>query len=211
MIGYIRGEKQGQWDRGVIVDVNGIGYEIQMPSSSLAKLPPSGNELTVFTHLVWKDDTLSLYGFETIEARDMFRLLLGVSGVGPRLALNILSMLSAEELLQILAREEKKRLRAIQGIGEKTAARLCIDLKEKAKAILTKRQWDMESSPHIEQPGKGDLWDDALSALTHLGYGSSETKAALAMAFASAGESASLEDLVKKALQGLAKSRTKQA
>ncbi|MBW2164435.1 MAG: Holliday junction branch migration protein RuvA, partial [Deltaproteobacteria bacterium] len=155
--------------------------------------------------------TLSLYGFETIEARDMFRLLLGVSGVGPRVALNILSMLSAEELLQILAREEKKRLRAIQGIGEKTAARLCIDLKEKAKAILTKRQWDMESSPHIEQPGKGDLWDDALSALTHLGYGSSETKAALARAFASAGESASLEDLVKKALQGLAKSRTKQA
>ena len=123
MIGYIRGEKQGQWDRGVIVDVNGVGYEIQMPSSSLAKLPTSGNELTVFTHLVWKDDTLSLYGFETIEARDMFRLLLEVSGVGPRLALNILSMLSAEELLQILAREENKRLRAIQGIGEKTAAR----------------------------------------------------------------------------------------
>ena len=211
MIGYIRGKKQGQWDRGVIVDVNGVGYEIQMPSSSLTKLPPSGNELTLFTHLVWKDETLLLYGFEKIEARDMFRLLLEVSGVGPRLALNILSMLSAEELLQILAREENKRLRAIHGVGEKTAARLCVDLKEKAKTILTKRQWNIESSPHIEKPGKGDLWDDAFSALTHLGYGSSETKAALARAFASIGESADIQDLVKKALQRLAKSHTKQS
>ncbi|MFO8241292.1 MAG: Holliday junction branch migration protein RuvA [Dissulfuribacterales bacterium] len=210
MITYIRGEKQGQWDQGVIVDVNGVGYEIRMPSSSLANLPPSGDELTVFTHLVWKDDTLLLYGFETMEGRDMFRLLLEVSGVGPRMALNILSMISAEELLQILAGEEKKRLRAIQGIGEKTAARICIDLKKKAQAILTKRRWDRESSPHIEQSDRGDLWDDALSALTHLGYGSSETRAALARAFASAKESAGIEDLVKKALQSLAKTRTKQ-
>jgi len=210
MITYIRGEKQGQWDQGVIVDVNGVGYEIRMPSSSLANLPPSGDELTVFTHLVWKDDTLLLYGFETMEGRDMFRLLLEVSGVGPRMALNILSMISAEELLQILAGEEKKRLRAIQGIGEKTAARICIDLKKKAQAIVTKSRWDRESSPHIEQSGRGDLWDDALSALTHLGYGSSETRAALARAFASAKESAGIEDLVKKALQSLAKTRTKQ-
>lgn len=210
MITYIRGEKQGQWDQGVIVDVNGVGYEIRMPSSSLAKLPPSGDELTVFTHLVWKDDTLLLYGFETMEGRDMFRLLLEVSGVGPRMALNILSMISAEELLQILAGEKKKRLRAIQGIGEKTAARICIDLKKKAQATLTKRRWDIDSSPHIEQSGRGDLWDDALSALTHLGYGSSETRAALARAFASAKESAGIEDLVKKALQSLAKTRTKQ-
>jgi Holliday junction DNA helicase RuvA len=209
MIGYIRGKKQSQWDRSIIVDVNGVGYEIQMPSSSLAKLPLSGNELTVFTHLVWKDDMLSLYGFETIEARDMFRLLLEVSGVGPRLALNILSVLSAEELLQILAREENKRLRVIQGIGEKTAARLCIDLKEKAQAILTKSRWDMESTQHIEQIGTRDLWNDALSALTHLGYSLSETKAALARAFASADESANLEDLVKKALQCLAKNHKK--
>jgi Holliday junction DNA helicase RuvA len=209
MITYIRGEKQGQWDQGVIVDVNGVGYEIRMPSSSLANLPQSGDELTVFTHLVWKDDTLLLYGFETMEGRDMFRLLLEVSGVGPRMALNILSMISAEELLQILAGEEKKRLRAIQGIGEKTAARLCIDLKEKAKAILTKRRWATGGSSHIEQSDRGELWDDALSALTHLGYGSSETRAALAKAFASAKESAEIEDVVKKALQILAKTRAK--
>ncbi|MCK4426214.1 MAG: Holliday junction branch migration protein RuvA [Deltaproteobacteria bacterium] len=211
MIGYISGKILGRWDWGIIVDVNGIGYEIQMPPSSLTNLSSSDNEVTIFTHLAWKDDTLSLYGFESIEARDMFRLLLEVSGVGTRLALNILSMLSAEELLQILAREENKRLQAIHGVGEKTAARLCIDLKEKAKAILTKRKWDVESAPHIEQVAMGDLWDDALSALAHLGYSPSETKAALAKAFASAGESANLEDLVKKALQGLAKSRTKQA
>jgi Holliday junction DNA helicase RuvA len=211
MIGYISGKILGRWDRGIIVDVKGIGYEIQMPSSSLTNLSSSDNEVTIFTHLVWNDDTLSLYGFETIEARDMFRLLLEVSGVGTRLALNILSMLSAEELLQILVREENKRLRAIHGVGEKTAARLCIDLKDKAKAILTKRHWDVGSAPHIEQMATGDLWNDALSALTHLGYSSSETKAALARAFGSAGESASLEDLVKKALQFLAKSHTKQA
>ncbi|RKX60734.1 MAG: Holliday junction branch migration protein RuvA [Thermodesulfobacteriota bacterium] len=211
MIGYISGKILGPWDRGIIVDVNGIGYEIQMPSSSLANLPSSGNEVTVFTHLVWKDDMLSLYGFETIEARDMFRLLMEVSGVGPGLALKILSVLSAGELLQILVREENNRLRAIHGVGEKTAARLCIDLKEKARAILAKRQWYVEPASHIEQVAAGDLWNDALSALTHLGYGSSETRAALARAFASAGESAGLEDLVKKALQFLAKGHTKQA
>jgi Holliday junction DNA helicase RuvA len=209
MIGYIRGQKRNQWGQRIIIDVNGVGYEIQMPSSSITKLPASGNEIMVFTHLVWKDDMLSLYGFETVEARDMFRMLLEVSGVGPRLALNILSILTPGELLQTLAKEENKRLQVIQGIGEKTAARLCIDLKEKAKSILTKKNWDVESLPSNKQVDAKELWNDALSALTHLGYSPSETKVALAKVFASSSEGIKLEDLVKKTLQGLAKNHKK--
>lgn len=209
MIGHIRGKLQGQWDRGVVMDVKGVGFEIQMPASTLADLPPSGHELTVFTHLVCKDDAMSLFGFDCLEARDMFRLLIEVSGVGPRLALNILSAISAEELLLILAREEAKTLQTIHGVGKKTAARLCVDLREKAKDILARRQMDVEPTRSAELLSAENLWDEAFSALTNLGYRSSETRAALSRAVASAGEGADLEDLVKKALQCLAKSRIK--
>ena len=205
MIGHIRGKVERQWDRGVVIDVNGIGYEVQMPSSSLKKLPPIGEKLVVFTHLVWKEDAVSLYGFEQLESRDMFRLLLEVSGVGPKLALNILSILSAGELLQVLAHEKRERLQAIQGVGKKTAARLCVDLKEKARArLLTKG--DIRPAISAERPGKGDLWDDALSALIHLGYRPSEARSVLAKAFASADTEPGLEGVVRKALQYLAKS-----
>jgi len=205
MIGHIRGKIGRQWDRGVVIDVNGIGYEVQMPSSSLKKLPPIGEEMEVFTHLVWKEDSVSLYGFEQLESRDMFRFLLEVSGVGPKLALNILSILSAEELLHILAQEKRERLQAIHGVGKKTAARLCVDLKEKARERLLERHWDTVPTVSGEKAGREDLWDDALSALIHLGYRPSEAKVVLAKAFASTDAEPGLEGVVRKALQYLAK------
>ncbi len=205
MIGHIRGKIEGQWDHGVIIDVNGIGYEVQMPHSSLKKLPPIGEELMVFTHLVWKEDAVSLYGFEQVESRDIFRLLLEVSGVGPKLALNILSILPVEELLHILADERRERLQAIQGVGRKTAARLCVDLKEKARKRLSEDYGDIGPTVSRDETGREDLWDDALSALTHLGYRPSEARIVLARAFASMDSRSSLEDVLKKALQYLAR------
>ncbi|NIA09006.1 MAG: Holliday junction branch migration protein RuvA [Nitrospiraceae bacterium] len=206
MIGHIRGKVGYQWDHGVVIDVNGIGYEVQMPSSSLKNLPPIGEEVEVFTHLLWKEDSVSLYGFKQLESRDMFRLLLAVSGVGPKLALNILSILSAGELLHILAQEKRERLQAIQGVGKKTAARLCVDLKEKAKARLLERHGDIGPAGPGEKVGREDLWDDAFSALIHLGYHPSQVKVVLAKVLASTDIEPDLEGLVRRALQYLAKS-----
>ncbi|MGC9022442.1 MAG: Holliday junction branch migration protein RuvA, partial [Dissulfurimicrobium sp.] len=123
MIGYLKGRVERLWDkRGIILDVNGIGYEIQMPAPAVSRLESIGREITVFTHLVWKEDAVSLYGFEGMEERDMFRMLIEVSGVGPKMALNILSMFTVQELLKTIAGYDIKRLQAIHGVGKKTAA-----------------------------------------------------------------------------------------
>ncbi len=205
MIGFIRGKIVHRWETGVLMDVNGVGYEIHMPSSMAAELPASSNEATLHTHLVWREDTVTLYGFDTKETRDMFRLLLEVSGVGPRVALNILSMLSAQELIEILARGENKRLQSVHGVGRKTAARLCVDLKERAKDILRSESFARIEPSREEIPGRerGPL-DDALSALENLGYRSNEALNALMRTRKILGEQASLEDLVKGALRILA-------
>jgi Holliday junction DNA helicase RuvA len=207
MIGYIRGQVQNRWEGGVVVDVNGIGHEIQMPASSIAKLPPSGQEVTVFTHLAWREDAISLYGFDRLETRDMFRLLLEVSGVGPRLALNVLSAFAAEELLQVLARGDTEKLQAIHGVGRKTAARLCVDLRERAKRLLSDKTKETAEVLPVERDGSNSLWNDALSALLYLGYRPAEAKSALAEALSSVGEEARVEDVIKTALSGLAKIR----
>jgi Holliday junction DNA helicase RuvA len=204
MIGYVRGQIQNRWEGGVVLDVNGIGHEIQMPASSVAKLPPSGQEVTVFTHLAWREDAISLYGFDRLETRDMFRLLLEVSGVGPRLALNILSAFAAEELLQVLARGDTERLQAIHGVGRKTAERLCVDLRERAKRLLSHKTKETAEALPMERDGSGTIRDDALSALIYLGYRPAEAKSALAEALSSMDKEAQVEDVIKTALRGLA-------
>jgi Holliday junction DNA helicase RuvA len=208
MIGHIRGTVESRWDRGVVLDVQGVGYEIHMPESALAKLPPSSDEVTIYTHLVWKEETVSLYGFEAPEARDMFRLILEVSGVGPKLALNILSLLSPQDLLMALAQGETGRLQAIHGIGKKTAARLCVDLRDKATRLLDGQGRSTRHMTAPEPETQGTLWQDAMSALTYLGYRPPEAKDALSRARTSLGDEATLEELVRTALQGLAKLQT---
>jgi len=205
MIGQVKGRVLDRWDMGVVLDVNGLGYEIQMPASAAAKFPPSDKDIIIYTHLVWREDTLSLYGFESKEGRDMFRLLLQVSGVGPKVAISILSMLGPRELVEILATGDHKRLQAIHGVGKKTAARLCVDLKEKAKT--------MQASGHMHQsepaptPKEGQaIYQDALSALINLGYKQSEASKAIRNTLKQLKNGApTLEELVKAALQALIK------
>lgn len=204
MIGQLRGRVQTRWEYGVVVDVGGVGYEVHMPSSALAELPPKDQELVVHTHLVWREETFALYGFHRREEREMFRVLLEVSGVGPRLALNLLSYLSVEELLKILATGEPKRLQSVHGVGKKTAARLCVDLKERAQALLRYSIGAAEGATYVSTGGD-ELWNDAFSALTHLGYKPAEAEGALSKAREELGEEGALEDLVRLALRLLAK------
>lgn len=152
------------WDQGLTLDVNGVGYELQMPASSLSRLPGTGEEAVIFTHLSWKEDGIALYGFDTIEARDAFRMLISVSGVGPKMALSILSILPPRELFLHIANNEIQRLQAIHGIGKKTAARICLDLKDRTKRFLD----TIHVAPQVQ--AAGGTANDAISALVNLGY-----------------------------------------
>ena len=208
MIGYIRGRIERCLDKkGIILDVNGVGYEIQMPPSMVSRLDVTSDELTVYTHLSWKEDSVSLYGFEHIEERDMFRMLIDVSGIGPRMALNILSTLSVQRLLDTIASGDATRLQAIHGIGKKTAARICVDLKEKANALTRHYGGTLETRDTAH--GKSCLEEDAMSALLNLGYRRSEVNVALEKARAGLGEEAGLEVLIKSALGILSKGRSR--
>jgi Holliday junction DNA helicase RuvA len=164
MFDFIKGTVHRYWGQGLTIEVNGVGYELQMPLSSLAKLPKTGEEATIFTHLSWKEDGISLYGFDTIESRDAFRMLISVSGVGPKMALSILSILPPHELFSCIINNEIQRLQSIHGIGKKTAARICLDLKDRVKRFLNIAQF----MPHIHV--HGEIAKDAISALVNLGY-----------------------------------------
>ncbi len=205
MIGFIKGKVVDKWDEGVVLEVQGLGYEVHMPGSMAAMLSTS-QEAMLHTHLVWREDTVTLYGFDSKETRDMFRLLLEVSGVGPRVALNILSMLSADELIEILAQGESRRLQAVHGVGKKTAARLCVDLKERAKNILKKDVFKAILQEEKQAEGKVSTpIDDALSALLNLGYREKEAGKALLEVRRELGPGAGVEELVKSALKILSK------
>ncbi len=201
MIGYIHGKLLHVEGNEILVDVNGLGYELSIPDSSLAKLGKEGDEITLFTHLVSKEDSLILYGFESLEEKAAFRLLLEVSGVGPRLALALLSRLSPAQLLQALATGEISRLQAVKGVGRKTAARLHVDLKEKARELLSKKGITQHVRPtELAEAPESSIWSDALSALMNLGYHQNEAESALER-LGHSSDGHDVEMLIKEALK----------
>ncbi len=210
MIGFIKGQIIEVDDSTVLVEVNGIGYEIQMPKTSLSTLSPNNDTVTIFTHLIIKDDHISLYGFMDKEGLELFKVLLEVSGVGPRVALNILSVLSPSSLLEDISRGDPVRLRSVHGVGKKTAARICVDLKEKAVKLLNKKNASVETGKR--KSAQDSYWpseeivDDAVSALLNLGYKPAESKRVVKQVLASQGN-IGLNDLIKASLNLLSKVR----
>ncbi len=205
MLGHIKGRVHGTWDRGVVVDVNGLGYEVQLPSSLLGKIPGKGEKVFLHTHLIWKEDSISLYGFLDPSSRELFRMLLEVSGVGPRLALTILSHLDPGTLLAALASGSKERLQAIHGIGKKTAARLCVDLKERAARLMAASQGGLkgEAASRSIPPGASDMVEQAVSALVNLGYREPEARSAVKRALTTMDGDGSIEELITEGLKAL--------
>ncbi len=132
MIARLRGRIAGRSGAGLVVDVNGVGYLVHA-APSVARL--GSGEITVETHTIVREDALQLYGFATAEERELFELLLGVSGVGPKVALAIVSGSTPAELRRAIARDDVKRFQAIPGIGLKTAQRVVLELKEKLAAV----------------------------------------------------------------------------
>ena len=188
MIGLVRGVLVKRIGDNVLVDCGGVGYEVVIPESSIDRLPAPRHEVTLFTHLIWKEDGVTLYGFLNEEDREMFRMLIQVSGVGPKMAMSCLSVLGPLDLLKALSSGDVKRLQAISGIGRKTAARLCVDLKEKARKLLSAKggEW-REHDTMIEELGAVEehdgLWQEAYSALLNLGYRPQEIRRALSLVF----------------------------
>ena len=193
MIGRIAGTLLEKNPPSILVDANGIGYEIDVPMSTLYNLPAVGERVTLLTHLAIREDAHQLYGFATSAERQAFRDLIRISGVGARTALAVLSGLSVAELAQAVTLQESGRLTRIPGIGKKTAERLLLELKGKLGAAL--------DAPAGGSPAAGDS-ADILRALMALGY--NEREAALAVRQVPAGTGVS--DGIRLALKSLAKS-----
>jgi Holliday junction DNA helicase RuvA len=175
----------------LLVDVNGVGYELDVPMSSFFNLPAAGERVSLLTHFVVREDAQVLFGFLTAAERSTFRLLIKISGVGPRMALALLSGLSVADLAQAVTAQDASRLVKVPGIGKKTAERLLLELKGKLGADLG-------------LPGAspaGDAQADILQALVALGYSDREAQAALRQLPAGAGVS----EGIKLALKTLSK------
>lgn len=183
----------------VVLEVGGIGYEIAVPTSTEV-FAALGSEVMLWTHLHFTQDGQHLYGFGQRTQRDLFRLLIKVSGIGPKMALSILSGIEPEELVQVMATEDWKRLTRIPGIGPKTARRLLIELKEK----LTEQELLFIPSGGVPPE---PVFNQAFSALSNLGFAPDSVRTVLkeiAAEMGPAGGNAELEPIIKKAITKLA-------
>ena len=190
MIGRLSGLLLDKNPAQLIVDCNGVGYEVGVPMSTFYNLPATGELITLLTHMVVREDAQLLYGFGTTQERELFRELIKISGIGARTALAILSGMSVNDLAQAVTLQEVGRLTRIPGIGKKTGERLLLELKGKLGA-------ELGTAPGTE----GESSNDVLSALLALGY--SEKEALLAIKQVPAGSSVS--DGIRQALKTLSK------
>ena len=170
MIGRLSGKLIEKQPPQIIVDVQGLGYEVDVPMSTFYNLPGLGETITLFTHLVVREDAHLLYGFGSDDERRAFRQLLKISGVGPKLALSVLSGLSVADLAQTVAMQETGRLTKIPGVGKKTAERLVLELRDKLDHVSS-----VAGSSATPKASSGDV----LNALLTLGYNEREAQWAL--------------------------------
>lgn len=155
MIGSLNGKLSSKKPESIIIDVNGVGYNVNISLNSLAQLPNEGSHVFLHIHTHVREDTLQLYGFLNEDEKKIFTTLIGISGVGPKLALNILSGIPAEKFIEAIESENIAVLNRIPGVGKKTANRLILELREKLPTAMEK---------------KDSVYNDVLSALINLGY-----------------------------------------
>jgi Holliday junction DNA helicase RuvA len=195
MIGQLRGIILEKQPPQLLLDVNGVGYEIDAPMNTFYQLPDVGQEVTLHTHFIVREDAHHLYGFYAREERGLFRTLLKVNGVGPRLALTILSSLVPHEFVRIILNNDTASLVRVPGIGKKTAERLIVEIRDKVSTLT--------ESPTFSQAGKetvlsNQLSQDAVSALLALGYKPQEASRAVAKVDDG---SLSSEEIIRRALR----------
>ena len=200
MIGRLRGTLAEKQPPHVIVDINGLGYELEVPMTTLYRLPSVGEPLTLHTHLVVREDAHLLYGFFEKRERELFRELIRLNGVGPKLALALMSGLEVDELVRCVQAQDTSVLVKIPGVGKKTAERLLVELKDRFKAWET-----VHGMSHLVVEPRGgsavsSAENDAVSALISLGYKPQEASRAVS---AIKEDGLSSEDMIRRALKGM--------
>lgn len=199
MIAYVNGILEEIGVDEIVIDVNNIGYQVKVSSRVIEGLPNIGSEVKIYTYTYVREDVIALYGFLTKEDLQMFQLLLGVNGVGPKGALGILSMFSATQLKLAVISQDSKTIAKAPGIGAKTAQRMIIDLKDKISIEDTFSQPNMASKE--EWKGNKQAQNDAIEALTALGYSAADSLRAVKAV--SATEDMDSETLLKAALKNI--------
>jgi Holliday junction DNA helicase RuvA len=200
MIGQLKGQLLSKKPTVLLLDVHGVGYEVFIPLTSFYELPGEGNEvvLKIYTHV--REDTLTLFGFRSQREKDFFLKLISISGIGPKLAIAILSGAQVEELAQAVSESNPARLTAIPGVGRKTAERLVLELKNQITPFLLPEQ--------VEAARTGGafsaLEEDVLSALTNLGYQRAAAEKAVSTVLHSAECARTFEDVLRNTLRRLA-------
>ena len=193
MIAAVSGKVLVRRPDHVVIDASGVGYRLAVSAETLKSVPAAGRDATLHAHLVAREDSLALYGFASEEERDLFLALTSVSGVGPKVAMAVLSGGAPRELRRAIATGDAKRFQAAPGIGKRTAERIIVELKDKFG--------DEPELAAAAPGGTGDPRSDAREGLLGLGYTPAEAERLLDTAVASAGEEAAAEDLIATALR----------
>jgi holliday junction DNA helicase RuvA len=204
MIGQLRGRLADKRPNQVLVDVGGVGYLVQVPLSTFASLGELHTEVTLLIHTHVREDALALYGFLSSREKHFFELLISASGVGPSLALKILSGMSVEELVPAIRGGDLVRLTRIPGVGRKTAERIVVELKDKLDAVV------VESAAKPAPASPAGIEADVLSALVNLGYDTRAAESAVAEAKRESGP-ANFEKLLRASLQTLTAPKSRAA
>lgn len=207
MIGRLQGTLLSKGDSEVLVDVQGVGYEVEVPSSSLYQLPETGQVIVLHTHFVVREDAQHLYGFVELRDRSLFRLLIKVNGVGPKLALGILAAMESSRFVTCIVKDDVNALVRLPGVGRKTAERLIIEMRDKLKA------WELEhgqpAQPAVSAGAqRTDSLQEAENALLTLGYKPAEASRAVVLASAQlegTDQATTTEQLIRSALKNLAR------
>jgi holliday junction DNA helicase RuvA len=198
MITFLHGQLVEALPTQVVVNVNGVGYEVLIPLSSFDKLPQPGQEVKLLTQLIVREEAHTLYGFMSAPERDLFRLLVNnVSGIGPKIALNILSGMNPVVFRGAVANGNVKALAQISGVGKKTAERIVVELRDKVGAAGA---WEAASAKRALSPDDQKI-NDAVLALVALGFKQVEAHDAVRAAQTMLGASATIEDLVRACLK----------
>ncbi|MCK9579752.1 MAG: Holliday junction branch migration protein RuvA [Methanoregula sp.] len=196
MIALLCGEPVLTGDKWVVIDVHGIGYHVQVTQPALQQLAGTCGTVKLHTHMAVREDAITLYGFLHQSELEMFRILIGVTGIGPQIAMNLLSQIGIDEFAMAILNEDEKALMRISGIGAKGAKRLILELRDKMKKIS-------ETLPKGETGTGSMAVHDAVSALVSLGFAENESRDAVMAAARASGSSPTVQVLIKAALAHL--------
>lgn len=200
MIGRLRGKLTRLKPGEVIIDAGGVGYLVKLSYNSFYQLPEDGEEAVLLIHTYVREDTLTLYGFSGMLEKELFLRLISVSGIGPRLAINILSGIPSGELVEAVNSASIDRLQAIPGIGRKTAERIAIEMRDKIKNLIVEGASLQEAGAVF---GTSPIQNDIVSALINLGYKRKDAENAFSTTSKEKGSDSDFQDLFKKCLNYL--------